>query len=143
MLTSEEMNRTVYRLCWFFLCLMPIIIFGIDHISTLHDFFFQPCAIFDATGLYCPGCGGRRAVIALLTGHPLKSLLFHPFVLYFTLCFSLFFISQTLFRLTNGAVKGMNYRNIFVYIGLAVILLQWIIKNMVLLTSGMNYLSLI
>lgn len=34
------------------------------------------------TGLYCPGCGGTRSVYLLLTGHPLRSLLYHPITLY-------------------------------------------------------------
>ena len=143
MQTSEMMNRTVYRLCWVFLCLLPLLFISITQIPILRDFVFKPCVFFDATGLFCPGCGGTRSIIALFSGHPIKSLLLHPFVLYFVICFSLFFISQTLSRLTKGRIKGMNYRNIYVYIGLGIILVQWLAKNIVLLTTGTNFLSLI
>ncbi|MBQ6855594.1 MAG: DUF2752 domain-containing protein, partial [Lachnospiraceae bacterium] len=36
-----------------------------------------PCMFRMLTGLYCPGCGGTRAVKALLTGHPIQSFLYH------------------------------------------------------------------
>lgn len=32
--------------------------------------FQMPCLFQMMTGLYCPGCGGTRAVRALLSGHP-------------------------------------------------------------------------
>ena len=36
------------------------------------------CHFLRATGLYCPGCGGTRALYALLTGHPLTALRANP-----------------------------------------------------------------
>lgn len=50
--------------------------------TILHILGRQPCMMQKLTGLYCPGCGGTRAVRALLAGHPLQSFLYHPFVLY-------------------------------------------------------------
>ncbi len=43
--------------------------------------FRMPCLFQMMTGLYCPGCGGTRAVKALLSGHPVLSFLYHPLVL--------------------------------------------------------------
>ena len=37
-----------------------------------------PCLFHELTGFYCPGCGGTRAVLALLAGHPILSFLYHP-----------------------------------------------------------------
>lgn len=42
----------------------------------------MPCLFHEATGFYCPGCGGTRAIVLLMTGHPLLSLYCHPLVLY-------------------------------------------------------------
>ena len=41
-----------------------------------------PCLFRAMTGLYCPGCGGTRAVQYLLQGRLLLSLRYHPLVLY-------------------------------------------------------------
>ena len=90
------------------------------------------CTVLAHTGWYCPGCGGTRAVIALLHGHPLASLYYHPIVLYAGAVFTVFMVSQTLQRLTGGRVRGMRYRDIYLYIGIAVILINWIVKNVFL-----------
>ena len=41
-----------------------------------------PCLFHLMTGLYCPGCGGTRAVRALLRGDLAMSFQYHPLVLY-------------------------------------------------------------
>ena len=41
-----------------------------------------PCLFNELTGFYCPGCGGTRAVLALLSGYPVLSFLYHPLVPY-------------------------------------------------------------
>ena len=37
------------------------------------EFNLPPCLFHRLTGLYCPGCGGTRAVRLLFTGHIWKS----------------------------------------------------------------------
>ena len=41
-----------------------------------------PCLFHMITGLYCPGCGGTRAALALLRGQVVKSLLYNPIPAY-------------------------------------------------------------
>ena len=48
----------------------------------IKEILLHPCFFYQYTGLYCPGCGGTRAVLALLQGHVLQSLWYHPLVLY-------------------------------------------------------------
>ena len=50
-------------------------------------FRFPPCLFHLATGYYCPGCGGTRAITSLLHGQILNSFLYHPVV---PLCGGLF-----------------------------------------------------
>ena len=47
-----------------------------------------PCLFHELTGFYCPGCGGTRAVLALLAGHPVLSFLYHPLVPYCCLLYT-------------------------------------------------------
>ncbi len=39
---------------------------------------FPKCVLYQSTGLYCPGCGGTRAVDALLHGHVGRALASNP-----------------------------------------------------------------
>lgn len=98
-----------------------------------------PCLFRFFTGLYCPGCGGTRAVKALLSGEIVKSLYFHPLVLYVAAAGAVeigFWIKE---RLKPSAKKlpGFPRRLPRWAIGaLAVVLINWIIKNGVLLFLG-------
>lgn len=53
-------------------------------IYLLKEYFRQgsPCLFRSLTGLYCPGCGGTRALRFLLKGDVLRSLWYHPLVGY-------------------------------------------------------------
>mgnify|MGYP001135663182 CR=1 FL=1 len=61
----------------------------------------MPCLFRLLTGFYCPGCGGTRALWALLSGHPLLSFLYHPLVPYSTLTAVWLLGSRLLYRRTG------------------------------------------
>lgn len=98
--------------------------------------FFPACTFHVLTGLYCPGCGGTRAVSELLQGHLIRSFLYHPFVPYIAILGSWFMISQTIERISHHRIAiGMHYRNIYLWITLILIFGNWIIKNAIILAS--------
>lgn len=57
------------------------------------------CWFYTRWHIYCPGCGGTRAFIALLSGRMLDSLWFHPAVLVGAVSAAAYLVSQTLWRL--------------------------------------------
>lgn len=87
------------------------------------------CTFYAATGYYCPGCGGTRAVIALLQGNLIASWHYHPFVIYMAIYYILYEISHTLDIITRGKVRGLRFCPPYFYVGIALIIIQWIIKN--------------
>lgn len=130
--------------------------------------FLYPCLFHQLSGLYCPGCGGTRAVKALLEGHFISCFLYHPFIFYCFILYLLFMGSHTLERIQKKVrlktahlsslpigklashmknfpnkpqksphkkplVRGMDFKVTYVYIGILVILIQWMIKNITLL----------
>lgn len=104
---------------------------------------FPPCLFHLLTGLYCPGCGGTRAVITLSQGKLLTSVLYHPFVPYVALVGGWFMISQTLQRLSKGKLAiGMKYRDIYLWIALALVAVNFLVKN-ILLLGGIDVLKLL
>ena len=65
-------------------------------------FRFPPCLFHLATGYYCPGCGGTRAITALLHGQILNSFLYHPVVLYAAGLFLRIFVVSGLETVRSG-----------------------------------------
>jgi len=80
-------------------------------------------------GIYCPGCGGTRAVEALLQGQLLESFRYHPVVLYAVALYGAYMISHSLSFLTKGRVKGMRFRSLYLYAAILIILINCLIRN--------------
>lgn len=90
-----------------------------------------PCWFQLISGYYCPGCGGTRAVRALLHGRLLQSAWYHPFVPYAAFLYLYFMITQSVQRLSQGKLRvGMRYRNRLVWIAVALIIGNFIVKNL-------------
>lgn len=92
------------------------------------------CGFRVATGFYCPGCGGTRAVYAILQGQFLKSLYCHPAVLPTLLFYLIFMGSHTLGRLfPHGKIRGIKYRHLYTFFIVGLLLFNFLLKNVLLL----------
>lgn len=88
------------------------------------------CAMLRFTGYYCPGCGGTRAFISLIHGRIKDSIYFHPIVPYGAAIGLWYIISHTIEYLSRGRCRiGMRYRDLYLYLAVALILMNWILKN--------------
>ena len=107
-----------------------------------------PCLFYCATGIYCPGCGGTRAVKYLLEGNLLKSLWYHPLVGYLVLVAGIEIGRWLIFKrrkkgrpydaeFWNPEKKADNYE-MEVSVGIGLILVNWAVKNWALLVLGVN-----
>lgn len=90
------------------------------------------CSFRHVTGLFCPGCGGTHAIQALANGNLRDSFRYHPLILYTAACFAIFLILNTA---AFGIRKKFPDKNFFVhfhvhyvYVGIGIIFLQWILK---------------
>ena len=137
------MNRMRIGLCaW---CMMPLIWQINSLLEAGQAAEGLPCLFRIFTGLYCPGCGGTRAVKALLSGQILKSLYFHPFVLYMTVVIGLescIWLYKRFRPYRHGKVSQKEaflrrYRW-WAIGGLTVVLINWIVKNGVLIIWGIE-----
>lgn len=100
---------------------------------------FPMCALLRFTGFYCPGCGGTRACICLLEGDLRASLYYHPIVLYGVCISGWYLISHTIEYLSKGRICiGMRYRDIYLYIAILILLVNWGVKNACLLLAGVR-----
>ena len=89
-----------------------------------------PCLIYQISGYYCPGCGGTRAMRALLSGKLVRAACLHPFVPYAAFVYLFFMITQTIERVSRGKLRiGLRYRNCIVWIAVFLIIGNFLIKN--------------
>lgn len=91
------------------------------------------CFFWKVLGIYCPGCGGTRAVEALFHGKVLTSLWYHPMVLYGLIVFGGFMLTHTLERMHIPHIKGWRFRQWYLWTALGIILGNWVLKNILLL----------
>ncbi len=87
------------------------------------------CMFWKFWGIYCPGCGGTRAVIALLQGHFLQSAWYHPLIMYILIMYALYMISHTLEKLHVPLIRGMKFETWIMYGMLVVLVLNFVLKN--------------
>lgn len=91
----------------------------------------MPCVFQMLTGLYCPGCGGTRALWFLLHGDILKSLWYHPLIPYMAGILIWWMISEV--RKRCFGKRGFLLHRWMIICGILITVIQWIWKNAVLL----------
>lgn len=130
---SSSLEETIYKLGkW---CLIPITVLGVWFSRWGYHYTNEitRCSFREQTGLPCAGCGGTRAVILLFRGHFLGSFCYHPAVLTAVILYIHFMI----YYLYRKKWSKKTYEReipvqIYAYILVVVILLQWIIKLVII-----------
>ncbi len=104
--------------------------------------YLLPCIFHSVTGYYCPGCGGTRSSFYLLHGHFIRSFLYHPFVIYVAVLGLWFMLSQSIERISRHRIRiGMKYRDIYLWIAIVIVAVNFIVKNLFLLVWGIDLLT--
>lgn len=87
--------------------------------------------------IYCPGCGGTRSVSALLRGHVIQSLWYHPLVPYTVALYLAFMVSWTAAKFhLFGLKRGLKFRPVYMYGMLAIIVVNFLLKNVLKFCFG-------
>lgn len=105
--------------------------------------FRLPCVFRLVTGFYCPGCGGTRAVFALLNGKPILSFLYHPLVLYCAAVALRFFVSYALYWITKRPRYRRYLDQKYVNVGIVLTAANFLIKNYFLAAKGIDLLEML
>lgn len=117
---------------------LPVIILpAVFCVYAFRSFFpVIPCLFTTFLGIYCPGCGGTRALSALLHGHFLKSVWYHPLVPYGVFLYLGFMLTQGLHRLGVKKIRPWKFHNRYLGIGSGILIGNFIIKNILRLGFG-------
>lgn len=98
------------------------------------------CYFQSVTGLYCPGCGGTRAFFSLLRGDFVRSFMFHPAVLYVAVTYVVFMITKCICIHKEKWNKMIFHLEYFAYAGIAVIVIQWLVKVIALVIFHVRWI---
>lgn len=132
---DNKLEIFLYKMGW--ICGIVAILFFLVYkiLERQGTLLFYPCVWYHILGFYCPGCGGTRAVSELVKGNLLKSFYYHPFVPLAAVLIFVFMVSWSVYYLSKKRIKGLKFRNWYLYAGLAIVIIQWIVKNILLFTS--------
>ena len=141
---QEKIEQSFYIIgaslggCGLILCLLY-------QMFPLHlEHFLMPCMFHKVTGLYCPGCGGTRAAAALFQGKWLLSFFYHPIVPYTAVIYIWFMASHSIQHFSGGKIKkGMHYRDAYLWIALALVATNFVVKNGALLLFHQDILEIL
>ncbi len=107
-----------------------------------YDKLATPCILYSVTGLYCPGCGGTRAIFALLHGQILTSFICHPLVPYTAFVGGWFLISQSIERISRRRIQiGMKFRDAYIWAALGIVIVNFIVRNFLLVVCHLDILE--
>ena len=109
-----------------------IILFMITmYIIFFKNYFSIPdCIIYRYFGVFCPACGGTRAIISLFNLKIKESIFYNPVVIYSLTVSTIYLLVETVNRIFN---KNINISwNIFIFFGLILLTVNCILQNTVL-----------
>lgn len=108
-----------------------LIIASVSYKLFLNDYIKIPeCVIYRLTDIYCPACGGSRAVIALLEGRIVDSLHYHPLVLYMVCLWCIYIgVNSVIYLYTHKKEKMLHFSSKYIMFGLLLLIINFILKN--------------
>ena len=88
----------------------------------------RACGFYSMFGIPCPGCGGTRALANLLHGRIWTAVRYNAFAVYCCLMYGVYFLTNTFNRLSGGRFPAMRFRELYMYAGLVILIVQYVYK---------------
>ncbi|MCI7131779.1 MAG: DUF2752 domain-containing protein [Lachnospiraceae bacterium] len=122
----------------------PVLVLAYCYLRARLPLFAMPCLLRTLTGYYCPGCGGTRAVWALLHLQLWRSFCYHPMVPYGAALYAWFMLSHTIEKISHHRLRiGMKWNPLWLWIALVILLLNVLVKDGALLLFHVDLLQII
>ena len=99
------------------------------------------CILHDAFHLYCPLCGGTRALISLCRGQLLSSLLQNPVSAYLTVGFVVFDVIALVRMLRRSPLPLVRIPKWYVIGAIVLAVLVFIVRNALMIFYGIDNLD--
>ena len=98
------------------------------------------CAFYSLIGLYCPGCGGTRAVYSLLRLRIFDAIKYNITVPFGAFVYIYYNVRAFIAGLKNDTEYFKNQKYPLCIVLVAVLLLNFILKNVLLLFFGIRFM---
>ena len=100
----------------------------------LKDYFSIPaCPFYNYFGLFCPACGGTRALISLLKLDLVSSILYNPIVIY-SIFFTTIYLIVEFININFNKKINIPFDSIL-KIGIFILFINCIAKNILILSN--------
>lgn len=120
---------------------LPLLAYGYIQATDSIPQLFPPCGMKTFLHIYCPGCGGTRAMGHLIHFHFIESFLSNPLVIFMT-GIILYYWGKALYMLIK--YKGDAHYSIcigFLWAFLAIMIIFFVVRNILLVRFGVDYLG--
>ncbi len=101
-----------------------------------------PCAFLTITHMYCPGCGGSRALLAILKLNVLKSLLYNPAVVVGAVLLIYYEAGAIITLIRNDGRYHFYTKPWPVYVYIVFVIVYFIIRNILYAGFGIDLISI-
>ena len=98
------------------------------------------CAFYSLIGLYCPGCGGTRAVYSLLRLRIFDAIKYNITVPFGAFVYIYYNVRAFIAGLKNDTEYFKNQKYPLCIVLVAVLLLNFVLKNVLLLLFGIRFM---
>lgn len=100
-----------------------------------------PCMPLSLLHIYCPGCGGTRALKAMLDLKFIQAFLCNPFIIYCFIMFLYYYIGTSISILTKGKIRIFKFSFWIIYLGIGIFIVNCILRNVLAIAYGFDYLG--
>lgn len=118
-----------------------LMMFGAMLLQRTHVVPSVPCGLVTIFHIYCPGCGGTRALFAMLHGHFMESLYYNPAVVLGALLVIYYEVAVIVTLVKNNGKIYYYRKATLVYIYLVIVFGYAIIRDVLLLWKGIDMLG--
>ena len=112
----------------------------IDHAPGNESGQISSCIMHNLLHIYCPLCGGTRAMIALVQGHVWQSLCYNPLSAYLSAGF-LYFDIVAAVRIQKDHPTPLSIPTWYWIVGIVMAVLVFLVRNVALIGFGLDNLG--
>lgn len=99
------------------------------------------CTLHDVVHIYCPLCGGTRAMVALCQGQLLRSLQYNPLSAYLAIGFIVFDTMAVVRTVRRSPKPLVRIPCFYLVIGIVLAVLVFIVRNALMILCGLDNLD--